>query len=255
MDVLMVFSPHLDDAVLSVGASLAAVVQSGGRVVVCTVFAGDPPEPLSPAGRAFHRHCGLGDDGVATRRAEDRDAAAVLGVEVVHLPVPDCLYRRGPAGWLYDRPGASLDPGWPPEPGVVAEVARHVRRLLRVIRPAAVWTCLALGGHVDHRLCRTAVETACAGEGLTPHLWEDLPYALGTPAPAGPVTARPVRGTHLATKLAAVERYRSQVRVLWPDGADWRADLLTHHAGRRAAAGGAEPLRQPAASTPSGTRS
>ena len=76
---VLALSPHLDDAVMSVGASLAALAEAGSQVMLCTVFAGAPAPPLSEAARVFHAHCGLADDGVAVRRAEDESASAAIG--------------------------------------------------------------------------------------------------------------------------------------------------------------------------------
>ncbi|MEV6927293.1 PIG-L family deacetylase [Dactylosporangium sp. NPDC051485] len=241
MPVILALSPHLDDAVFSVGASILAAVEAGHRVVVCTVLAGDPPDSRSPAGRAFHRHCGLtDDDAVATRRAEDRAATALLRAEHRHLPLVDCLYRRVGDRWPYDRPGAASIPGWPAEPDLCAAIERHLGDLLDTLAPTEVWTCAAVGGHVDHRLVRAAAQRVC-GPSLT--LWEDIPYAYGTAPPAAEVTDA-VRTTdrHLRSKLAAVAHYGSQVRGLWPDDPHWGDSMLAHAAGRRTLLGTAEPM-------------
>ena len=242
METVLVISPHLDDAVLSVGASISAMVEAGRKVIVSTVFAGDPPSPLSPAGQAFHRHCGLGPDAVAVRRGEDLDSAALLGIEAVHLPFPDCLYRRGANGWLYDGPAAAFKASWPAEPSLSAEAVERVRRLIRDVRPAEVWTCLAIGGHVDHRLCRRIVEAACATEGRAPRLWEDLPYSIESPIPKGPTTSVPIEDRDVSRKLAAIAHYRSQVQMLWPEASDWRFAIRSHHFRRRLDTGAVEPL-------------
>ena len=39
---LVVVSPHLDDAVLSLGATMASAARNGAHVTVLTVFACDP---------------------------------------------------------------------------------------------------------------------------------------------------------------------------------------------------------------------
>ncbi|MGH3277767.1 MAG: PIG-L family deacetylase [Trebonia sp.] len=50
----MAVSPHLDDAVISAGAALAALAAEAWPVTVLTVFAGDPGHSLSPAARRHH---------------------------------------------------------------------------------------------------------------------------------------------------------------------------------------------------------
>ena len=70
----LVISPHLDDAVLSLGGSIAAWVGSGERVVVATVYTAGPPlDTISPGMRRFADY--------TARCAEDTAACAVLGCE------------------------------------------------------------------------------------------------------------------------------------------------------------------------------
>ncbi len=55
---VLAISPHLDDAALSAGATLADFAARGANVDVVTLFAGTPHEPLSAVNRAFHAKCG-----------------------------------------------------------------------------------------------------------------------------------------------------------------------------------------------------
>jgi LmbE family N-acetylglucosaminyl deacetylase len=82
---VVVVSPHLDDAVLSLGAAIARAARSGARVEVLTVFAGDPASDR-PANE-WDRKSGFGTEGEAARRRreEDRAACARLGAEPVWL--------------------------------------------------------------------------------------------------------------------------------------------------------------------------
>lgn len=79
-------SPHLDDAVLSLGGVL-----DGTRVV--TVLAGIPP--VWPWPSPFDSASGFtrSDVAVATRRMEDRNALMALACEPVHLEHLDGQYR------------------------------------------------------------------------------------------------------------------------------------------------------------------
>lgn len=219
--LLLAFSPHLDDAVLSIGAAIAARIEQGWRVVVCTLFAGDPVLPVPPGAAAFHRNCGLGADPVAQRRQEDLAALAELGAQPRHLGFPDAIYRWIGDRPLHDRPGAVLDPGLPPEDALRADLRTAIAEVLTELDPAEVWTCAGIGGHVDHRHTTELVRQECAHQGRPLSLWTDLPYA-----PADPALTRPA-AAHLARKLAAAAHYRSQLPVLFPDGADWRAALRT----------------------------
>src|SRR5213080_853986 len=92
---VVVVSPHLDDAVLSLGAALARAARRGGAVTVLTVLAGDPASE-TPAGE-WDSQAGFATAGEAARarREEDRRACALLGVEPVWLPFSDHQYDRG----------------------------------------------------------------------------------------------------------------------------------------------------------------
>ncbi|MGH3427279.1 MAG: PIG-L family deacetylase, partial [Mycobacteriales bacterium] len=62
---VLAISPHLDDAALSVGATLAEFSARGTDVEVLTIFAGAPHNPLTDTARAFHAKCGLPPDATA----------------------------------------------------------------------------------------------------------------------------------------------------------------------------------------------
>lgn len=246
---LLAVSPHLDDAILSAGATIAAWVEAGGQVVVCTAFAGVPPGPPSPVAAAFHADCGLGDDAISVRRHEDREVLALLGARPLHLNFLDAVYRRAGGRWLCGHRRAMFDPALPDEPSLTADLATVLAKVIRSVRPEVVWTCAGYGQHVDHRLTRRATTRACAG-GTRLWLWEDLPYALTDP-PHVPRRGRPqvlerppveVVARHLERKLAAVAGYRSQLPMLWP-GEDWQAALRAHAAGRAVAGGAPEAIR------------
>ena len=90
----MVVSPHLDDGVLSLGASIAAWARRGVQVELLTVFACDP-ESAAPAG-GWDARGGFGTEGEAARarRLEDGRACAVLGASSSWLPYGSLDYER-----------------------------------------------------------------------------------------------------------------------------------------------------------------
>jgi len=93
---VVVVSPHLDDAVLSLGATISQAARSGAAVEVLTVFAGEPASqaPASP----WARRAGFRTEGeeVRARRGEDAAACALLGARQRWLAFGDAPYdRRG----------------------------------------------------------------------------------------------------------------------------------------------------------------
>lgn len=226
---VLVVSPHLDDAALSVGATLADFAARGADVEVCTLFAGVPCAPLSAVARAFHSKVDLPQDpsAVGLRIKEDRAAMDKLGARAHHCGFLDAIYRRTPDGdWLCGHDRAMFDdlPLGPDD--LLSEVCGEVRRVLAAIGPDLVLTCAAVGDHVDHRLTRAAVLDS--GTKVPILLWEDLPYAIGRSPPATPPLTPITSREAWERKWRAVACYPTQIRMLWPPNIDWTAELRTH---------------------------
>ena len=169
-------SPHLDDAVLSAGATLAHLVAGGWHVRLVTVFTASVPDPQGFA-LACQTDKGLAAevDYLALRRDEDLAAAAALGVaDVVHLPLAEAPHRG------YDSPAAlfaGVHADDAPTAAAVADaVAPHVEHADLVLGPQG------LGDHVDHLL----VVRALAGLPTAPRTawWRDTPYVVREPGAA-----------------------------------------------------------------------
>lgn len=220
MATILAVSPHLDDAVLSYGGSMAEHAKRGDDVLVFTVFAGSPEPPYSPVAEYFHQLWKVQGDPVAPRRDEDGRAMAVLGVKAVHGRFLDSIYRRdGESDWLI-KPGTLPHGGAvSDEPTLVAEVSAVIEQLILDFSPSHVVTCSAVGDHVDHRRTRDATTCAAGRTGTRLRLWEDLPYATWTsdipPMPAGSEPAGSafelVGKTSWEAKSRAIDCYCSQL--------------------------------------------
>lgn len=163
---LVVISPHFDDAVYSLGATLARARTQGRSVLVVTVFG----HGLERAPRGDGPY-----DDYATREAEDREAMAELDVDYLWLNLPEFLFRReSPAMRLRALvPHASLA-----DSPAIDVVARALRNLVgpRTSKGATVFLPLGVGAHPDHRLVHEAGRAAFAGGRVA--FYEDVPYAL-----------------------------------------------------------------------------
>lgn len=90
--IAVVVSPHLDDGVFSLGATMSALARSGVEVRQVTLFAGDPCDD-GPA--SFHdqlRGVATSAEATALRRAEDERACKVLGIQPVWCDNLDAAY-------------------------------------------------------------------------------------------------------------------------------------------------------------------
>jgi LmbE family N-acetylglucosaminyl deacetylase len=220
MGTSLVFSPHLDDACLSIGALLSRLATAGQVPYVYTVFAGRPRGPYSSAARSAHRKWCLRDHPVSTRRAEDRAALRSLGAIPLHGRYLDAIYRRSPdGGWLIEDVEAAASANIAVEPALHASITGTMQALISRLAPDEVLTCAAVGSHVDHRRTRDAVCAATAHSGTPVLLWEDLPYALWTARiPAlpdgttlGPMVTVSASDADRSAKYRAIQRYGSQL--------------------------------------------
>jgi LmbE family N-acetylglucosaminyl deacetylase len=233
---LIAVAPHLDDVALSAASE---VTGWGGPRMIVSVFAGDPPGPISATAAAFHDSCGLHDDAMHHRRREDRAACAALECEPLHLGFPEALYRTTAAGDPVVATDYKLfDGAADAEPGVVAEVAAALGTVA-ASHPGAYWLVpLGNGLHRDHAIVRRAVESL---HRPAVGYYEDQPYGwwgrpVGPPPPADYVRqCRVLDGRTWKTKLHALECHASQMRMLW--GAAWRERIEDEHARE-----GAEPV-------------
>jgi LmbE family N-acetylglucosaminyl deacetylase len=225
-------SPHLDDAVISCGGLIAQQAANGELVSVLTVCAGDPPPgPLSPFARELHERWGESSSPIAVRRAEDRMACGRLDAVVVHLDIPDAIYRRGPEGeLLYTSESEILGPVHMKEQGLI----KHLAGLLEEQCPAEfrIYCPLGVGGHVDHRITRRAAEC------LKVRLWyyHDLPYAARGEIlppefrlpPEKEITCLLSSG-EIDAWAAAVAMYQSQLSTFWTDMQALHRELRDYH--------------------------
>lgn len=116
----VILSPHLDDAVLSLGAWIAERSRKNEEILIITVFAGDP-DSTSPSSE-WDALCGFHTAGAAARarREEDQRACAIVGAQTKWLPFADTQYGSHDAnlvwGSLQDdlsQAAAVLVPGFP----------------------------------------------------------------------------------------------------------------------------------------------
>ncbi len=200
---IVVVSPHLDDGVLSLGASMASWSRAGAIVELLTVFGCDP-DSTAPAG-GWDRRGGFATEGESARlrREEDRRACAVMGATPVWLPFGSVDYERhGDEGDVrravadaVDGADLALVPGSP------------------LTHPDHEWLVLTLAsGRLGcGRIALYAEQPYTRRDGVEPRVPGWVSEAVG-----GVAEFEPVR-TLLRDRLAkwrAIRRYRSQLPLL-----------------------------------------
>ena len=223
--VLVALHAHPDDEAIFTGGTIVRAAAAGWRVVLVVATDGDRGTGAAGGGREL----------AARRRAETREAAAVLGIDRVEF------LGHGDSGYAPPdrRPGAATGRGV--APGTLS--AAHLDRVAASVRDVLVqegavavtgYDDNGVYGHIDHvlvhRIAALATSgTACElyeatldrgalrrlrlrllGRGLVPELWSDtLADRLGV-EPGPDVVAVDVSG-QLDRKLLAVAAHPSQV--------------------------------------------
>jgi LmbE family N-acetylglucosaminyl deacetylase len=236
-------SPHLDDAVLSCGATIARQVDTGDQVDVLTIMTGTPSGvALSAYAKELHVKAGNPEDMMATRRAEDEAACAVLGAILDHLKFLDAPYRVDPSNgaFLYTS-DEELMAGQihPADAALVGDLIVAIVELIKAAR-AILYAPLGAGGHVDHLLARE-VALGLQDGGYTVLFYEDYPYvedgyklvaALARSADCGMGwrAAELCYGDpqDVALKCEAIARYTSQVPILFGDATQVNERVLAY---------------------------
>ena len=201
----MVLSPHLDDAALSLGASLLGWSRRAYSVLIINVFSQSRFAPLDEA-EAVEAVSRL-------RRAEDQQFIELLGAEtsVVYMEEDDAPVRRAA--------GASLSLSRDRVLGSEGGLIKHLAERLTPFRDADfICTPAGIGDHVDHHIVRAASERVWPLEALV--YYEDQPYAaLASQARIDalveqlnlpPWVAHVGQGVEPADKRALLARYPSQ---------------------------------------------
>lgn len=218
-------SPHLDDAALSCGGSIARYTTAGTPVLVVNICSGalPPAAHLSPFAQLLHERWGLPSaEAVARRLHEDAVALETLGADRLQLDLLDAIYRM-PEHYTDD---ATLFGTVADDDPLADQLRDHLVTLAARFPEAIFYAPLGVGHHVDHQAVHAAARTLHQ-HGTRVAFYEDFPYVtragalaqrldeLGGQASFTPVVTA-IDDT-LARKIAAIEAYISQLGVLFGD--------------------------------------
>ena len=237
MSIVTVVSPHLDDAVFSIGGSIVAWAREGHDVRVLTVFAGRPDDGATVS--AWDALCGFSSEAEATRSRRDEDAAAcrVLGARPVWFDFADHAYIE--AG----TPTDPADNDFADHACIEAGTRADGHAVCRAIQPELVSSDLVVvpgwpRKHPDHLWIGALVDSIMAtgpAKGRVLHYAEQPYFAMsgsgsveppnaqsGSSADRSAWCAHRLSGRDLFTKVRAMGCYRSQLR---PQKTDLLAQL------------------------------
>lgn len=136
---------------------------------------------------------------MAMRRVEDIAACAVVGAEVVHLPLLEAPHHGYETAAALVRPRLAGDDA---VEALLSLLGPHVAAADLVLGP------LAIGNHVEHHVVRDAL-AALRPDAL---MWEDWSYADRDEAGRNdPVWRLPLDSALVKARIAACACYRSQL--------------------------------------------
>ena len=235
---VMIFSPHPDDDVISMGGMLRKLVENGNEMVVAYMTSGNiavfdhevrryvdfierTAHDLAIGGDAVRTLCAGVRDFLATKEPGQvdipevldlkriiREAEAVSGIETVGLPASAARFLNMP---FYQTGKVRKDPIGPADVSIV-------RQLLEELRPELVFVAGDLSDpHGTHRMCKEAIDRALAqlaesgwtGNAPRPEVWlyrgawQEWPVTEAT-------FLVPLSQEELRLKIQAIFKHQSQ---------------------------------------------
>jgi LmbE family N-acetylglucosaminyl deacetylase len=231
-------SPHLDDAVLSLGGLIWEKARTEVDVSIWTICAGDPPSSkLSSFAVSIHERWGLGSNAVEHRRGEDILACSILGADYYHFDIPDCIYRVSPitGDFLYESENDLWSSIHPDEYDLLVELEKQLEEKFPI--NANIVCPLGIGDHVDHKLTVEAVTGAfreiSKGKNLKIYYYKDFPYVMekkGKPD-LGSLKSRliTISPGGITAWQEAIAAYRSQISTFWNSLEEMETDIQNYY--------------------------
>jgi LmbE family N-acetylglucosaminyl deacetylase len=185
---IILFSPHLDDAVFGCGGLLFNYPQKE-RLMVVSVATKDAPSSILESSTALQELVAqwkLPEE----RRREDGEAMAKLGIDYKYLDCWDAIFRTSPEGRLMYLTCNDRITGHPQSD------QPHIDRLHNLMRPLVsgpektlVLSPSAVGLHIDHTIVATLLRDLWREmKSFDLMFYEDFPYGLIHANPAMALT-------------------------------------------------------------------
>ncbi len=228
-------SPHFDDGIFSCGGTARQLAAAGHAVTIMTIMGGlyQGELPDTPILADLHRRWSAGESPLRSRQIEDENASNAIGVDFMHVPLPDCVYRLASDIALY-----------PSEESLFGEIhpADYAPRLLKGIQipeletAACVYLPLGVGHHVDHQIAgqwgMTQVRDIPDRSAL--RFYAEFPYSNVDRAtelalkefglPLAPADVR-LSEADIRAKIIAIACYKSQISTFWDGLEAMEADV------------------------------
>jgi LmbE family N-acetylglucosaminyl deacetylase len=196
-------SPHFDDVAFSCSGTICTTNAQGLRMLVVTLFAGEPQPPFPPLAQECHQLWQI-PDGVSPyhmRKEEDEKAMSALGVDYLWLNWPEVIYRIPDLADLGEINDYQIDVRQDP---IFSTLCQWLVDLHTAYPQATIVVPLGVGGHRDHRLIFHAALNTLERAVLL--FFEDFPYVAYLPEEA----TEQVKSYHLTLLERDISHYLEQ---------------------------------------------
>ena len=231
----VIISPHFDDGIFSCGGTAHQLSAAGDHVTIMTIMGGlfDGELPDTPILADLHRRWEAGESPLRQRQLEDERASHSIGVDFMHVPLQDCVYRV--SGDL---------PLYPTEESLFGEVhpADYAPRLLQGIQipeletAKTVYLPLGVGHHVDHQIAREWGTTQARDipDKSALRFYAEFPYSNADRSTEFAIEEFGLKleraDVHLSeadirAKIRAIACFQSQISTFWDSLAAMAADV------------------------------
>ena len=237
-DLVVCFSPHLDDAVFSAGGMLAELSKHM-PVNVVNVFtnAGDAKSTLSAKQFLKQSKVATPQKLFKMRIDEDKQSLSLVDANIIDLDYTDAMWRKKRKSLFPIRLAGRVLPEFislyptyryhvikgrihDEDADLVIELARRFRNIVPDPSRILVLAPVGVGNHVDHCIVRNACRLAF---GKNVYYWLDFPYFTRRGVSTENTFMRQSNlSTHsfpvdVTAKSAMCERYLSQYDIVIPD--------------------------------------
>ncbi|MBU1239722.1 PIG-L family deacetylase [Myxococcota bacterium] len=151
---ILIISPHLDDAALSLSQHILYWLAKGDTVTIATLFTRGSVEQQTL---------------YTARKAEDLEAAAKLGATSIYLNFLDAPFR------FLEPISYTNILSWPTQPSIEEAVMKELTTILHSHQFDTILAPLGVGNHVDHRVAFNAAHALSYKQTL---YYEERPYAI-----------------------------------------------------------------------------
>lgn len=217
---LVIFSPHLDDSVLSCGALLAWTVSQGKKVTVINIFTEGSPL-ISPLTEKLLKQAGFPDAKTyfEKRYEEDQKALDKLGISRrVNVGLIDAAWRISQKDSTAHYPTTTLNQDLNMEKETYENLKAQLAIFNSQFQNSIIIAPLGVGAHTDHILMRNAVSELFKNV----IYYVDFPYSDKYPKDEKFITKNNLlpftwNQPFYEQKAKAIEEYTSQFNGLFPD--------------------------------------